>query len=294
MITAPSTPPPNRRKLIPDSAAPPTDAFTVAYEYAPPTPDSHTSSPRNAVAKRLSDLNLRNPDIESYSESFESSPKRRKRIRSLDPALDAGLVEVSAIDCERVIKGSASLHKVQCNLPEDKDPQTSAIRAESVATPAIPTRRRVLAKPKPKRKQSPPSPSKEVSTKLDPHTWQEHEITGHLMQDPDDDGTGINGIGFRPTPAIAYERSQKRKMQLSAWKVRESSEARERRGERRRKLDGEFSRPPSSAGNTIDAQPDASDNGGSVGGKLKQNRDEESGDRFKGRNVRFVDTEEPR
>lgn len=66
-------------------------------------------------------------------------------------------------------------------------------------------------------------------------TWQDDEITGHeLDPDGDDDGEGINGIGFRPTPAIAYARSQRRRQQVSEWKAREAREARQRRFERRR------------------------------------------------------------
>ncbi|KAI8939340.1 hypothetical protein NX059_003131 [Plenodomus lindquistii] len=69
-------------------------------------------------------------------------------------------------------------------------------------------------------------------------TWQDSEITGHLADpstDPDDDGTGLNGIGFKPTPALAYARSQKRRQQLNEWKLRETREARAKRSERRRR-----------------------------------------------------------
>jgi hypothetical protein len=63
--------------------------------------------------------------------------------------------------------------------------------------------------------------------------WSDSEITGHNPTDPDDDGYGINGIGFKPTAAIAWARSQKRKKQVAEWKSREAREARERRRERR-------------------------------------------------------------
>jgi hypothetical protein len=69
-------------------------------------------------------------------------------------------------------------------------------------------------------------------------TWHDSEITGHLVDpsiDPDDDGTGLNGIGFKPTPAIAYARSQKRRQQLNEWKARETREARAKRHDRRRR-----------------------------------------------------------
>jgi hypothetical protein len=64
-------------------------------------------------------------------------------------------------------------------------------------------------------------------------TWSDSEITGHIPTDPDDDGYGINGIGFKPTAAIAWSRSQKRQKQVAEWKSREAKEARERRRERR-------------------------------------------------------------
>lgn len=64
-------------------------------------------------------------------------------------------------------------------------------------------------------------------------TWRKDEITVYDPEDKDDDGTGINGIGFRPTPAVAYQRSQKRRQQLVEYKKREENEARARRNQRR-------------------------------------------------------------
>lgn len=66
--------------------------------------------------------------------------------------------------------------------------------------------------------------------------WHDYEITGHLvdpMTDPEDDGYGINGIGFRPTPAIAWYRSQKRRQQIVEWRAREAREARQQRARSR-------------------------------------------------------------
>ncbi|KAI1333309.1 hypothetical protein F5Y16DRAFT_9590 [Xylariaceae sp. FL0255] len=65
-------------------------------------------------------------------------------------------------------------------------------------------------------------------------TWREDEITIYDPDDKDDDGTGINGIGFRPTPAVAYQRAQRRRQQLAEYKKREESDARARRNQRRR------------------------------------------------------------
>jgi len=65
-------------------------------------------------------------------------------------------------------------------------------------------------------------------------TWREDEITVYDPEDKDDDGTGINGIGFKPTAAVAYQRAQRRRQQLAEYKKREESEARARRNQRRR------------------------------------------------------------
>lgn len=64
--------------------------------------------------------------------------------------------------------------------------------------------------------------------------WLDSEITGYAPDDPTDDGYGINGVGFRPTAAIAYSRSQRRKQQLAEYRNREAKEARQRRSEKRR------------------------------------------------------------
>jgi len=65
-------------------------------------------------------------------------------------------------------------------------------------------------------------------------TWREDEITIYDPEDADDDGTGINGVGFRPTPALAQARIQKRRQQMADYRKREENEARARRMQRRR------------------------------------------------------------
>ena len=83
---------------------------------------------------------------------------------------------------------------------------------------------------KSRRKKSPPPDGSAILESL---TWDDSEITGHDPTDPNDDGYGINGIGFRPTAAIAWARSQQRQKQVAEWKNREAKEAREKRRERR-------------------------------------------------------------
>jgi hypothetical protein len=78
------------------------------------------------------------------------------------------------------------------------------------------------------------SPPLDGNPEDNPLTWHESEITGHDPNDPNDDGYGVNGIGYKPTPAQAWARSQRRKQQLAEYKSREAREARQRRSERRR------------------------------------------------------------
>lgn len=66
-------------------------------------------------------------------------------------------------------------------------------------------------------------------------TWQEDEITVYDPDDEDDDGTGINGIGFKPTASMAYTRTLRRKQQIAEYKKREEQEARAQRRRRRRR-----------------------------------------------------------
>ena len=94
---------------------------------------------------------------------------------------------------------------------------------------------------------SPASPSAGTELKVSPPNtplssklwWNDTEITGHNPNDPSDDGYGINGIGFLPTPAIANARAHKRKKQVADWKNREAREARQKRSDRRRRKEAE-------------------------------------------------------
>jgi hypothetical protein len=74
-------------------------------------------------------------------------------------------------------------------------------------------------------------------------TWHEDEITIYDPNDADDDGTGINGVGFKPTPAMAHARAIRRRHQMAEYRKREESEARAKRSQRRRGDDSLSARP---------------------------------------------------
>lgn len=64
--------------------------------------------------------------------------------------------------------------------------------------------------------------------------WQENEIVGYYSDDPEDDGEGVNGIGYRQTAAQKLASARRRQAQLQEWKLREAADDRAKRGERRR------------------------------------------------------------
>ncbi|EAW09528.1 uncharacterized protein ACLA_037350 [Aspergillus clavatus NRRL 1] len=116
---------------------------------------------------------------------------------------------------------------------------------QPTAATASPSKKKSLSKPRKRKattalskirqKRSSPPPS--GALEANPYTWHDSEITGHNPTDPNDDGYGINGIGFKPTATIAWARSQKRQKQLAEWKTREAREAREKRREKRDGVD---------------------------------------------------------
>jgi hypothetical protein len=108
---------------------------------------------------------------------------------------------------------------------------TKSRNRRRAGTPLPTTKRKIIAQSVKEEEEEEPVIVDPVRAAL---TWREDEITVYDPDDKDDDGTGLNGIGFRPTPAGAYRRAQKRRQQLAEYKKREESEARARRNQRRR------------------------------------------------------------
>lgn len=129
-----------------------------------------------------------------------------------------------AIKTQRTIK---SRQVQKCEIPESPAPITEAVISHIPVSKFCILNHETGADSMPEKEglNDDPDPSE--------LTWKEGEITGHDPSDPDDDGEGINGIGFRPTPHEAYLRSQKRKRQLAEYRTREAVEARRLRSERR-------------------------------------------------------------
>ncbi|KIX94650.1 uncharacterized protein Z520_09696 [Fonsecaea multimorphosa CBS 102226] len=174
---------------------------------------------------------LSESDLEEYDEGSPRSKVARKfddlEIHGLQ---DQGDHDASRKDTEQLIAPGMT----SAGAPEgDKDFLTPKSKHMSEGEASVDSRTgTTLAKNlgKSSRSGSPPL-AHEISSEF----WQDSEITGHDPSDPDDDGYGINGLGFRPTAAIAWSRSQRRKQQLSDYKNREAREARQQRSERRKR-----------------------------------------------------------
>ena len=222
-----------------------------------PAPSSGADSPRNVVANQLQGMTIaaipmspltpiddvihKKPKLEAMrvdsgtdSETIRKTPTSCKGGNRLDtfavsPRSDTSRVipETPQAAQPRLLPDIASFAQPTAFVSAPSGPVLQSHAFTSFKSRA---QNRSSSQPRHRAKSLSPPPSA--------LTWQDNEITGHLADpttDPDDDGTGQNGIGFKPTPALAYARSQKRRQQLNEWKLRETREARAKRSERRRR-----------------------------------------------------------
>lgn len=199
-------------------------------------------SPRTAVAGRFQNLHIQTTDIKLDFKGRSDDEASQKKSRLMEQDHDDADHSGTAM----AVHGSSThIRQASEGTVEPLEPAATGDVPE-IATVEAP----ILPYPSPEPIQDPspnpsssskqPAPAKDQSSAprspppTDSLTWQDSEITGHAPTDPLDDGYGINGIGFRPTPAVAYARAQKRTRQIQDWKTREAKEARQKRSERRR------------------------------------------------------------
>ncbi|MCJ1467116.1 hypothetical protein MMC07_005738 [Pseudocyphellaria aurata] len=194
-------------------------------------------SPHATVASRFQKLDLNGPNSaskhalrKSLDGSMREHPPSQRSSGLEDQTLllaPASLPNSEGKDFMKYGTSPSALRAAKWQSPVDAAP---ASRLEIPETPRLkpalspsPTLSPLLSRAKPPRSASPTL------------WWTETEITGHNPKDPMDDGYGINGVGFLPTPAIAHARAERRRRQVVEWKNREAREARQKRSEMRRR-----------------------------------------------------------
>jgi len=225
-----------------------------------PVPDS----PRNAVAEQFGGMSLTsiaaismNP-LSPMDDGLRKKPKLEKGRVDSGTSLNKYLARAHENAAEggelretNSVGGPRPDSRVVPETPEAQRPRifsdifsfaqepTTFISSSTSATSPSQSSATINRRSKSRDRTGQPSHRKRSpSPPLSMLTWQDSEITGHLAgpaTDPDDDGTGLNGVGFRPTPALAQARAQRRRQQVLDWKAREAREARAKRSERRRR-----------------------------------------------------------
>lgn len=257
--------------------------FSFDQSFAVTSKDG-TSSPRTTVAHRFRKLELRDSDnvtqkvggvtfvgvgLEDSGDDISSKPSKRQRSEDTGPKPEeVNFTKVTFGLIERNTPGTEGTGEPAPALSQSLS--TLEARPDCATSDEFQTAKPVVDVPNPKlvgkrRAGTPPLKLKRVSQKslassaevVDPIraalTWHEDEITIYDPNDKDDDGTGINGVGFKPTPAMAQARTAKRRQQMAEYKHREESEARARRNQRRRghhlhdhAAESRYSSPPGS------------------------------------------------
>ncbi|KAI9929218.1 hypothetical protein MW887_001626 [Aspergillus wentii] len=189
-------------------------------------------SPRSAVARRLGELAIRGDHFSNYESPSGHSQEPGQTKCWLGPYSGfhnmSGPLSVAESD-----PNQSGTHDSSAKTQPENKPQTTPTPSPKKQSVSSPRRKRNPIATSKARNQRRSSPPLAASATENPLTWHDSEITGHNPTDPTDDGYGINGVGFKPTAAMAWARSQRRQRQVADWKSREARDARERRRERR-------------------------------------------------------------
>ncbi|PHH62881.1 hypothetical protein CDD81_6599 [Ophiocordyceps australis] len=262
-MMVPSTPSPKRKRGQDVPVTPLKFSFELGH--IDRAANECSDSPRTCVTHKFRGLALAgdhdNDDEGDGSYDVDAlGVKRQKSDQAMPdaPAL-ADMSATSSIRCARDSEPQQACGETETTRTKEPEPQagqaaqmeptSTVVRNLWEKTPALPIIGNQSKPPQRRRSGTPPLKMKtspthdrtmqdDVTPVVDPVraalTWHEDEITIYDPTDADDDGTGINGIGFKPTPALAQARVLKRRQQLAEYRRREESEARARRSERRR------------------------------------------------------------
>ncbi|KFY18612.1 hypothetical protein V493_08473 [Pseudogymnoascus sp. VKM F-4281 (FW-2241)] len=216
--------------------------------------DTEVQTPRSKVAHSFGALEIEGTGgvsrldlLGTFGTSILDNGETKKHVKSVQNGLKE-IPETPQGPSNTVSGPSGAIHFDRRGELDNQ--QTSIIfsGASSIYTPTT-LSTTLPSRPNHKQPVSPPSPdlpprqfspapsppvTPENSHSQEPASlhWEESEITGHDPSDPEDDGEGINGVGFKPTAAIARARSERRRRQLADYKSREDKDARDARAKR--------------------------------------------------------------
>jgi hypothetical protein len=213
----------------PSASPPSTGSITSPREARIWEEDVGRYSPRSTVVSRFKKLDIH--EDQTSNPRYRSDPPHKNAKNALQIDSKEPFTDDIDMHSSLPIRNSPSPLEDhgEYNKRQGKQKSTSYTVTEKTESPRKKRDPPQLSGPRSRRR----SPPLSVDVTENPLTWHNSEITGHNPNDPNDDGYGINGIGFKPTAAIAWARSQKRRKQVADWKDREAREARERRRERR-------------------------------------------------------------
>ena len=220
----------------------PVTPIKFSFDPSKTEPSEDGNSPRTAVAHRFRGLALEGGggvagDEPDDIQATDATRKRRRPDENAKDTAKAGDGEPSktlprppqpdvAIASTESTEETPEKTRPVVELPPEHKPT----RGRRAGTPPL-RLKKSPSKYKSKDHADEPSVADPVRAAL---TWHEDEITIYDPDDDDDDGTGINGVGFKPTPALAQARAMKRRQQMAEYRRREENEARAKRSQRRR------------------------------------------------------------
>lgn len=213
------------------------------------TAEDGNNSPRSKVAHRFRGLALEGEDgsgVASNDDNVDSAtPKRQKPDVDMVEAPEAAIVTVTDPEGKVVPQPDVAeeMQSAGEKPPEGNLQQAYPSINQLSETKSRKGRKRAGTPPPRRRRKAAGSAGDgqgddDEMEIVDPVraalTWREDEITIFDPNDADDDGTGVNGVGFKPTPELAHARVMKRRLQMAEYRKREESEARALRNQRRR------------------------------------------------------------
>ncbi len=227
-----------KRKRPDNLTTSPVKALPLFTRFPPVPPEDDTEreeSPRNQVAGKFQQLNISHYELDQQSEP-DGRPTKRAHYSDdeiMESSQDSTNEPITSTPQQTDGPSETHPHPHPHLHPTLQPPTTEAFTFSHAMSTVFPHGQET---PRPKSPSLKGGGDGEISDQY----WHESEITGHDPDDPDDDGYGINGIGFKPTSAMAYARTQRRKQQIAEYRSREAREARARRSERRRVESGDM------------------------------------------------------